>query len=366
MSIGALSEDQLGRIEHDFCRARRRSDYWRNAQEQAILSAHGAIGRLAKLMTDCRNREVGTNDLTQAKLGRLLQIQPQRIGEFFNGDPINRMEWTKIGYRVIRTILCGTEDFNQLQKGQRDLAARVLNFFFPRGYNEAQGARVDSTDDMVLHPDHPGLPQPWYFSKVLHNSEERTPASLMEVEAELRALEYAARVLKVSSRVVRVSGLGRFRQIDDSLERPTVNGEISLKCAEAGIPLVFVVPDCCEADVPSVRSALAFKRVAEARYPDGGGVTVLRIPLTECRRTDTGVRFSFEYFCRDLRWQLFDRSDGETCLIVSRDSSVLSPSSFAPREFETKRLMEWITLFVDPLMKEDAEGVSPLNTSVVS
>jgi hypothetical protein len=360
--------DLLELLEYEFCRSHRRPDYWRIGDRKypELTDAHDAVGWLVGRLFNWRNRELRRLDpqrpryLSRTVLSKAIGVSGQRLGEFLRGKSTQNEEWTQIGYRALRELL---DSFAEGAPAvQNPVGARVLQFFFPRGDSEEQSDDAKNVNGLGSGPvnggvastsDAPRVHNPWYFSERIRCS--NSPESIQEVEHELRSFAYAARTNRTTGRIVRVSGCGRFRQVDSTKERLTHTGELTVACLGEGIQVLFVVPDCGAhgSTLESVQSAEAFLRLAAAHPTFAQRQSELEDRLQIVRvaphhYVDDGARrrFAFEYFS-DLRWQFYDRKDNQECLIISRDTSLMSPSAFHPLPEEIRRFRRWLKLFVD-------------------
>lgn len=372
--LKTLTLEELLIIEHEFCRVKCRETYWHMRGGERVENSQGAVGRLVKVVKDRRNkfhRQRGEEDLKSKDLAQFVGVPASRLSEFFSGKPSGNERWIEIGYRAIKFILTGDVAENLITPEQHQCRERILKLFFPKGAQESQvDDRIRGTFD---DPDRRLFLQPWYFSPAIRNSTSK-PESILETEAELRAFKghVARERLKDHHydrfRLVRVSATGHFRQVEEDCESLTVNGLICVDLLLLDVPMIFVVADCGNEDfeLKSHNSANAFKKLAvehiQREFPEKSNttqrakldrlITILKLDPKQFGRATGGdeVRFAFEYFARDLRWQFYDRDENEKYLIVSRDSSIVSPGAYAPEGNEIESFIEWLKVFVDPVV----------------
>lgn len=354
----SLSTDDLLRLESDICRAANRPSFWQDEDDVEIAHESGALGRMVKFLLNARIELGKAYEVSQADLAAAVGKPVPRFNEFLNGHP-NGKSWTKAARKAVQIILLGEGNRTRnkpeqsdvdaseqlkpepLTQEQLEIAERILHFFFPLGDVERQTQRNTHNER-------------WYFCEGIKNSSQ--PESSLEVEAELRAFAFAAKTGEVSGQIIRVSGRDRFRQVDDGLTKLTGNGERTLDCLEAGISVVYVYLEHNGELLGSKQSAKAFQEFARQKFGQDSAV-FKRLQLIGLSPTALSVvrsgereatRFAGEYLCPKLRWQLYDRSDGQRSLIVSRWRSTYGPTAFAPDQEEVEDFCEWVKCFVVP------------------
>ena len=139
------------------------------------------------------------------------------MDQFFETESRAETDGLRSGALALRLVLNGCID------EPKDTALRIESFFFPY-------------KDKLLQ-DADGMMSRWYFSERLRTF--AVPTTSYEVVAELRSLEWDKLNKSRNCRIVRVSGGGEFPQvISGRLDR---TGEQTIKCMEAGIPVIYVV-----------------------------------------------------------------------------------------------------------------------------